>query len=132
MTCKIKQIWDISKLGKYEQVLSKAGVRVRKTNSVFISGVGKVERVRIKLDRKNEFYLSDKIRDLHQVLKAIELSKNWNCSLGEIFFLMDKELKNPLEVHHNNNTLEYDVQVMTQKEHEQHHRQQILKEIRGN
>ena len=130
--CEIKSIGDITILdNNTRMVLSEAGVRVRKTNSVLISGYGKTERIRIKLDRKNIPYLSDKIRDLHQVLKAIYLSKIWDIPLEQVFSLMDKNQKDPIEIHHKKSTLKYDVSVLTKSEHDNLHRKEVLKSVRG-
>jgi len=119
---------DDNRVLVYTLRLKEFGIKTRQTNAYLISGKnGKNLRLRVKLDRKNIPELSDKIRDVHQLLAAIDISVKTCVSLQKIVQEMDKSKENPFEVHHNNHLLIYNVKVLTKQQHDNLHRQSVLK-----
>jgi len=128
MTNKITNQYDATdkKVIHYTRHLEQHNIRIRNKNSYIISD----KRIKVKLDRRNIKPLSDKIRGLHQLITVIKLSEKHNIPYEIILDLMDKNHSNPIEVHHNNHKLICDVSIYTKQQHDTHHRDKVLKEIK--
>jgi len=101
MVSKIKEVFDANhnQVIGYTNLLNEFGIKVRHKNSYLISGKGNLRRLRVKLDRNNLFFLSDKIRDVSYCIGLIKLLKDGYYSkkffdLTQVYeFVTDNEIE---------------------------------------